>query len=307
MSKRPLRAVIAGLALAAVLATLPLWPMAPAQAGQDRAEFLQAFVWRNPDPAFGGFSAIDFADDGTSFVTVSDRTTIWRGRLTRDDAGRIVTATATSGPVPLLDSKGKALGRFSGDSEGVALAPDGSVFVSFEGMARVVRYPQDGGPAKPLPRPAAFKQFPLNGALESLAIAADGTLYTMPERSGDSSAPFPVWRFRNGQWTQPFAIPRDDDWLPVGADFGPDGRFYLLERDFWGLLGFRSRVLVFEITGDRIGPGTELLRTTAGLHDNLEGLAVWRDAQGAIRLTMIADDNFNAFQRTQIVEYRLNR
>ena len=306
MSKRPLRAVIAGLALAAVLGALPLLPMGPALAGQDRAEFLQAFTWTHPDPAFGGFSAIDFADDGKTFVTVSDRTTIWRGRLTRDAAGRIVDV-ATTGPVRLHDSKGKALGRFSGDSEGVALARDGSVFISFEGMARVVRYPQDGGPAKPLPRPAAFKLFPLNGALESLAIAADGTLYTMPERSGSRSTPFPVWRFRNGDWTQPFAVPRDDDWLPVGADFGPDGRFYLLERDFWGLLGFRSRVLVFEIKGDRIGPGTELLRTTAGVHDNLEGLSVWRDAQGAIRLTMIADDNFNAFQRTQIVEYRLTR
>lgn len=306
MPKRPVRAVIAGLALAAVLGALPLLPLAPARAGQDRAEFLQTFPWSHPDPAFGGFSALDFADDGTSFVTVSDRTTIWRGHLTRDAAGRIVAATAT-GPVRLHDSKGKVLGRFSGDSEGVALAPDGSVFVSFEGVARVVRYPQDGGPAKPLPRPAAFKQFQLNGALESLAIAADGTLYTMPERSGSRSAPFPVWRFRNGEWSQPFSIPRQDDWLPVGADFGPDGRFYLLERDFWGLLGFRSRVQVFEIKGDRIGPGTELLRTTAGRHDNLEGLAVWRDAQGAIRLTMIADDNFNVFQSTQIVEYRLNR
>ena len=307
MSKRPLRTLIAGLALAAVLGTLPLWPMAPAQAGQDRAEFLQAFTWSHPDPAFGGFSALDFADDGRSFVTVSDRTTIWRGKLQRDAAGRIVAASFTSGPVRLHDSKGQDLGRFSGDSEGVALARDGSVFVSFEGMARVVHYPQDGGPAKPLPRPAAFKQFQLNGALESLAIAADGTLYTLPERSGSRTAPFPVWRFRNGEWSQPFSIPREDDWLPVGADFGPDGRFYLLERDFWGLLGFRSRVQVFEIKGDRIGPGTELLRTTAGLHDNLEGLAVWRDAQGAIRLTMVADDNFNAFQRSQIVEYRLTR
>ena len=38
-------------------------------------------------------------------------------------------------------------------------------------------------------------------------------------------------------------------------------------------------------------------------HDNLEGLAVWRDDSGAIRLTMISDDNFNLLQRTELVEY----
>ena len=30
---------------------------------------------------------------------------------------------------------------------------------------------------------------------------------------------------------------------------------------------------------------------------------MWRDEAGAIRLTMISDDNFNFFQRTQLVEY----
>ena len=40
-------------------------------------------------------------------------------------------------------------------------------------------------------------------------------------------------------------------------------------------------------------------------HDNLEGLAVTRAATGQIRLTMISDDNFNPFQRSEIVEYLL--
>ncbi len=36
-----------------------------------------------------------------------------------------------------------------------------------------------------------------------------------------------------------------------------------------------------------------LFDSTTGTYDNLEGLSVWRDAGGAIRLTMISDDNFN--------------
>jgi hypothetical protein len=41
-----------------------------------------------------------------------------------------------------------------------------------------------------------------------------------------------------------------------------------------------------------------------GTHDNLEGLDVWADAEG-LRATMISDDNFRFFQRTEIVDYRL--
>jgi hypothetical protein len=112
--------------------------------------------------------------------------------------------------------------------------------------------------------------------------------------------PFPVYRFKDG-WTQPFSIPRIGDYLPTAADFGPDGRLYILEREFHGLLGFQSRVRRFDIGA--IDAGQMLLETAIGQHDNLEGLSVWRDGDGALRLTMISDDNFRFFQSTQIVEY----
>ncbi len=68
-----------------------------------------------------------------------------------------------------------------------------------------------------------------------------------------------------------------------------------------------SRVRRITLAG---GPGAAdevLLQTEAGTHDNLEGLAVWQDAAGAIRLTMISDDNFLPTQRTEIVDYRVDR
>jgi hypothetical protein len=46
-----------------------------------------------------------------------------------------------------------------------------------------------------------------------------------------------------------------------------------------------------------------IFTSAVGQHDNLEGLSVWRDTKGTIRLTMIADDNFYFFQTTEIVEY----
>ena len=274
--------------------------------GETALSFVQTYVWKRSEPSFGGFSGLELSDDGRDFVTQSDRATIWRGRLIRDAQGRI-TGVETSGPVVLHDSSGAVLTGPTADSEGLAMAPDGSVYISFEGIARVAHYPRDDGPAERLPRPEAFRRLQTNSSLEALAIAPDGTLYTMPERSGATAAPFPVWRYRGGKWDQPFAIPRAGSWLPVGADFGPDGRFYLLERDFWGLLGFRTRIQVFDIRDDRITGGEVLLETLPGTYDNLEGIALWRDATGAIRLTMISDDNQNFFQTTEFVEYRLGK
>lgn len=48
------------------------------------------------------------------------------------------------------------------------------------------------------------------------------------------------------------------------------------------------------------------MQSELGRHDNLEGLSVWRDAQG-LRLTMVSDDNFMFFQRTEFVEYRVGK
>lgn len=298
MPLRSLRALSAALALAVFSLASP--------ALAERAEFVQRYVWTDSNAAFGGFSGLELADDGLGFVVLSDRTTLWRGRFRRDGAGTI-TAVQTSGPVELHDSEGKGLSRYTGDSEGLALARDGSVYISFEGLSRVAHYPRDGGPAERLPRPEAFKQFQVNSSLEALAIGPDGALYTLPERSGALSAPFPVWRYKAGKWSQPFTIPREGDFLAVGADFGPDGRLYLLERDFRGITGFRSRVRVFSISGNRLSGGTILFETPTGTHDNLEALSVWRDGSGAMRLTMISDDNFSIFQTTEIVEYQLVR
>jgi len=136
-------------------------------------------------------------------------------------------------------------------------------------------------------------------------MAPDGALYTMPERSGGASRPFPVYRYRDGEWTRPFSIPRRGPFLPVGADFGPDGRLYLLERHLGGISGFLSRVRSFRIDGDLLLDERPVLETSAGQHDNLEGIAVWKDKGGHIRLTMVSDDNFFILQRTELVEYRL--
>jgi hypothetical protein len=277
---------------------------AGAAGAEGLAEYLGSITWADADPAFGGFSGIEVAADGVGFLALSDRATVWRGRIERGADGRMIGAVAL-GHDALRDADGKLLSGYLTDAEGLAEAPDGSIYTSFEGLARVVRYPRPDAASEPLPRAEAFKAMQTNAALEALAIGPDGAIYTMPEKAGLLAAGFPVYRFREGAWEQPFTLPHDGSWQAVGADFGPDGRFYLLERDFWGLVGFLSRVRRFDLTEAGFSGETLLVQTRVREHDNLEGISVWRDASGDIRLTLIADNNFRLFQRNEIAEYRV--
>jgi hypothetical protein len=282
--------------LHSIFATLLVWATALLADGSH----VGSYTWREDAAGFGGYSAIELSEDGNSFLALSDRATLIEGRLIRKN-GRITGVEA--GPVmPLLDKDGEPLKRRFADSEGLATGADGQIYVSFEGAARVMRYDRPGGPGVTLPRADDFDSMQNNSSLEALAIDAEGTLYTIPERSGRMTLPFPVYRFRNGQWDIPFSLPRRDAFLVVGADIGPDGRLYLLERDFTGF-GFRSRVRRFDMQG---GSEETLIETGTRRHDNLEGISVWRDDSGALRITMISDDNFHMLQRTEIVEYRVH-
>jgi len=272
---------------------------------QEPVGFVSAYRWTMDDPRFGGFSSLELSDDGLRLTTLSDRATWLTAKVERDAKGTI-TAIRPDGIGELHDAKGKPLVFTRTDSEGLALAPDGTAYVSFEIRTRVMRFDRLDGPGTDLPLHRSFGQFPENGALEALAIDGEGRLYTLPETSEHDTDPFPVLRFDGTRWMQIFRLPRLGNYLPVGADFGPDGRLYILERQFLGLGGFSSRVRALKVpaAGETLQIET-VLETPPGLHDNLEGLAVWRDGTGAIRLTMVSDDNFAFFLRNEIVEYRL--
>lgn len=293
-----------GRATASALAALSLLSAAQA-ADKPSVEYVATYVWQMDDSDFGGFSGLEISgENGRTFTALSDRGTLRWGTVLRDAQGRI-RGMETAGRARLKDSTGKNLANdWRGDSEGLAIASDGTIYISFEGLTRVARYDTPDSPATVLPRPAQFKAMQRNSSLEALAITDDGTLLTLPERSGELTRPFPVWRYRDGIWDQPFSIARSGDWLAVGADIGPDGRFYLLERDFKGILGFRSRVRRFDLSETGLSNEQVLLESRSLQYDNLEGISVWQDDQG-IRFTLISDDNFYFLQRTELVEYRV--
>lgn len=296
MRRRPELALILAGALAG----------APALAQSPVASFSSNTLWSLADENFGGWSAIEVEADGVGFTAISDRGQIVSGRLLRNARGWLIGVDA--GPiVSLAHTDGGPLPRYFDDSEGMAMDDEGRIYVSFEAEHRINVYDTVAADkATELPRAEGFASMQNNSSLEALAIGPDGALYTLPERSGALDKPFDVYRFKDGAWTIPFTIPRRGEFLPVGADFGPDGRLYLLERRLSPTqLGFASRVRRFDVEGDSISGEVELLVTEPRQHDNLEGIAVWQDALEIIHITMISDDNFRLFQKSEIVEYRV--
>ncbi len=185
------------------------------------------------------------------------------------------------------------------DSEGLARRADGSLLVSTEGPARILVLDGTERRPLPLPIPPSFRRLSVNTALEGLAIALDGAIWTVPE--APEAAGFPLWRRGAETWQRMGYLPEVDDFVPVGLDFDDRGRLYVLERRFDPVGGFHTRVL-------RLDPGDLINRPPERLidddrHDNLEGIAVWRNASGELRITMISDDNFFFLQKTCLVEY----
>ncbi|WP_236638042.1 esterase-like activity of phytase family protein [Mangrovicoccus ximenensis] len=261
------------------------------------------FVWKNPEAT--GLSGIEVSDDGNTFITISDRGSRIDGNFRRED-GRIAAVIARPA-VPLRKRNGEPATENAMDAEGLAcrvVELGAACNVSFEIIHRVVHFDGPDAAARNWPRPEAFRELQRNSGLEALALDPQNRLVAIPERSGALDRPFPVYRLENGAWTVPFTLRRDPPFLPVGADFGPDGKLYVLERHFTGF-AFQSRVRRLTLDGDRVAKEETLMSTFPFQHDNLEGIAVWREPGGAIRLTMISDDNENVFQRTEIAEYRL--
>ena len=266
--------------------------------------FLNATDWQGTGPRFGGFSAMAVTPDGSGFLSLSDHGGWVRGAFLRDAQDRLTGITAGT-VTPLLGRGGHPLPEGSTDSEGVALAPDGGMYVSFEGPARVRHFAQPGSPLDDLPSPREFKRMKHNSSLESLCIGPDGSLYTTPEESGGAGTAFPIFRFQGGKWDRFGTVPRGDEFLTVDCAIGPDGRFYLLKRAFYGLGGFASRLERFDIGAKGLSGKAVLFQTEPGTFDDLEGLSVWRDRLGKLRATTVSDDNFSMFFVTQVVEFAL--
>lgn len=266
------------------------------------AEFVGAFRWTRPDAGFGGLSGIEVSADGFGFAAIGDRGITVEGRFLRE-GDRI--AGVEAGPMDRLrEASGRPVAGDRQDAEGLAVDEAGHWYVAFERDARVVIHDGRSSRGRPTRAIREFRWLPRDAGLEALARAPAGELYAIAEGALPGVSGHPVFRHDATGWRLWATIPADPPWSPVGADVGPDGLLYVLERQVFLPIGFASRVRRYPLGADAPGIPETVLETRAGAHGNLEGLAVWADGAG-IRLTMVSDNNFRWLQRTEIVEYRI--
>ena len=263
-------------------------------AGSYTVRFVQGFTW---ETEIGGLSAIVMQTLGTRGMALSDRGTLFDLQVRRGPDG--IESIDVLQRIALAD--GIVTETEFIDSEGLALASETDVFVSFEQIHQVARFDIQTRETETLPAPPGFQNVARNRGLEALAIDDQGTLFTLAEHPRQG---FDVWRWDENGWDQPFTLEARDGFLAVSAEVGPDGRFYLLERKIT-IFGFQTRLRRWDISQDAAFNETTLLTTRAGRFGNLEGLSLWRDGDGALRATMVSDNNFQSFMRTQLVEYVL--
>jgi len=256
-------------------------------------------------PWLNGLSSIH-TTDGERVLALSNQGFLAQGRLERDRAGRL-TGVRWLGAQALGFGDGRPLTNGFRAAEGLAVAPDGRIFVSFEYHNRVWTYRQPGAPAEDLGAHVDFGRLRHGRGFEALALAPDGALYAIPERPARMTHGFPSYRWQNGQWYGAFRMPADGPFLPVSADFGPDGLLYVLEFSSGSGQGAQSQIRRFQVQGDAMGRGTLVLRTAPGQFGRLSGLSIWRNRTGQLRATLVSDNGGMADRPAELVEMILSR
>lgn len=255
---------------------------------------------------FGGISAVEMIDGGDTVLLMSDRGMLFTLELTPGPGPGGATTATVLGAVAITWEEGVHLPSIQRDSEGLAILPDGTLAISFEGgvHGRVAYHGRDGVQRGAAPQIIGAEDLPVNGGFEGLAIDPQGRLYTIPEDM-PGQGPIPLLQLQRGQWRVAAEVPRARGWSPVALDFDGQGRLYLLQRRAVVPLGFAARLTRFVRGPDGTLTPQRLLQTALGQHGNLEGLSIWRDGTGQLIATMVSDDDFMPFRATRLVTYLL--
>lgn len=278
----------------------------------------------SPDPRFGGWSGLIVSTDGSHVLSQSDEGHWLRATLRYNRRGDLAgLSDGQLADMEALDGS-KLRPKQEADAEGLAAlsdkGPDGPVAVSFERDARIWRYDVstslDVAPTN-IPAPEDVKTLDFNSGLEALARISPDTLLTIAETPQVRGNDHPAWLIPvPGQNSKrPFhrlAVRHHDPYEISDAEMSPDGRWlYLLERHYFGpIRGVVVAVRRVEASAIKAGAqldGDEIARFTMHENiDNMEGLALRREANGKTLLYMISDDNYNLLlQRTVLLMFEI--
>jgi len=219
---------------------------------------------------------------------------------------------------------GKPMAGKEGDAEGLAALTskggDGPVLVSFERNHRVWQYDLTRGPdPQPVSMPDAIKTLVSNSGLEGLTMLKPHSLLAIAETGQAANGDMPAWLVTYdgkdaGVHYGALSVKPHAPYEISDAAMSPDGcDLYLLERHYFdpirGVVIAVRRIDASTVKAGARLEGEEIAKFTMHENiDNMEGLALRRDAAGHTLLYMISDDNYShLLQRTVLLMFEVMR
>ena len=277
--------------------------LAPATTGTMR--FVRGWRLVSPHSRFGGFSALARTGPG-QFLLVGDNG--YSTRLSLDSRG--VVSGVRIRPLPTPD--GRPARKAMADAEAMFTDPEsGKTWIALENINQIWRL--DAGLSKIESRRALPKpRWPVNRGPEAMARLVDGRTVVFSEDAdddprgrealiytGDPAAPGPA----------PIRFFYDSAGRGLVSDAAalPDGRVLLLHRRLGFDPVFTTIVAILDpadIGRDAVVHARTIGRVPRPLAENYEGAAVSVE-QGRTWLWLVADDNFNTWQRSLLLQFEL--
>lgn len=288
------------------LTPLNLDPAYPGQRRLGDIVFLAAWELGSGNGDFGGISALT-ALPGGRFVGVSDAGALIGFGLAND--------YRTDRPfiAPLPDSEGPGKSYRDRDSEGLAYDPaTGQFWVSYEAKHAIRRFSQSFARSNGMARPAEMQNWPSNKGAEAIIRMADGRFIVIAESLDDDLHQALLF---TGDPVEPGTIVSRFSYRPpagyrvTDGTMLPDGRVLILNRFIGFPRGFTAKLAILDparIAAGSTASGTVIARLAPPLLvDNMEGVTVTREGNEII-IWLISDNNFNIWQRTLLMKFRLS-
>ena len=191
------------------------------------------------------------------------------------------------------------------DSESIVIDANNNYFISFESNHRIMMHAEVGGKGSFVPKHPLFRKLHVNKGIETLAIDNDNRLIAIPEKPPSGISNIPIFRLQNNKWEIIKYIKIKDSFLVTDAVVLPQGLLLILERKFSWTQGFKTRFRLISLDKfDNTAPIT-VFTSTANQFDNLEGMTLWKDKKGVVRILTVSDDNFHPLQQSELREFFL--
>ena len=278
-------------------------------------EFRGGLTLTSKNEAFGGISAILVEPDGARFLAVTDRGSWLRGRIVYE--GGKPAGIADAEMAPILGADGKPLAAHGWYDAESLTEHDGMFYIGIERVHQIVRFDvrRDGLLARgePIAVPPDFKTLVANRSLECLTSAPkksnlDGGLIVVTERSLDAAGNHRAFLLKGDQ-VERFSVKRSDDFDVTDCTILPPGDLLLMERRFSPARGAAMRIRSVPLAAIKPGAladGKTLIEADLGYQiDNMEGIAVHRNADGETIITLVSDDNFSPIQRNLLLQFAI--